>query len=84
MITLTNKGSVAVNITSPPGITITGTNTSDFAQTNNCGSSVAAGASCYIWVTFTPSATGARSAAVSVSDDGGGSPQQVALAGTGT
>ena len=37
-----------------------------------------------IGVTFTPSATGARSAAVSVSDNGGGSPQQVTLTGTGT
>lgn len=80
-ITLSNKGSVAVSIT---GITITGTNASDFAQVNNCGASVAAGASCLIGVTFTPSATGARSASISVSDNGGGSPQQALLVGTGT
>jgi hypothetical protein len=80
-ITLTNKGSVAVNITN---IAITGTNASDFAQTNTCGTGVAAGASCFIKVTFTPSAKGKRTAQVSISDDGGGSPQKVSLTGTGT
>jgi hypothetical protein len=34
-------------------------------------------------VTFTPAATGARSASLLISDDGGGSPQAVALTGTG-
>ncbi len=80
-ITLSNKGSVSVSITS---ISITGTNGSDFGLTTTCGSSVAAGASCFITVTFTPSAKGSRSASVSVSDNGGGSPQKVNLAGTGT
>jgi len=61
-----------------------GANPKDFAQVNNCGTSIAAGASCFIGVTFTPSAKGSRSASVSVSDNGGGSPQQVPLAGTGT
>ncbi len=82
-ITLTNKGSVALSIPAG-GITIVGTNAPDFAQINNCGTSVAPGASCLIGVTFTPSATGVRSAGVSISDNGGGSPQLVALTGTGT
>jgi phosphatidylethanolamine-binding protein (PEBP) family uncharacterized protein len=81
IITLSNKGSVALNVS---GITITGTNATDFAQVNNCGTSVAAGASCSIAVTFTPTATGARSAAVTVSDNGGGGSQQVQLTGTGS
>jgi hypothetical protein len=34
-------------------------------------------------VTFTPSATGVRSASVSIADNGGGSPQHVQLKGTG-
>jgi hypothetical protein len=80
-ITLTNKGSVAVNIS---GISITGTDPSDFAQTNTCGKSVAAGGSCFIKVTFKPLAKGERTADVSMSDDGGGSPQKVSLTGTGT
>jgi Bacterial Ig-like domain (group 3)/FG-GAP-like repeat/Abnormal spindle-like microcephaly-assoc'd, ASPM-SPD-2-Hydin/FG-GAP repeat len=81
LITLSNKGNVALNIS---GITITGTNAGDFNQINNCGTSVAAGASCSIGVNFTPSATGSRLASVSVSDDGEGSPQPVSLSGAGT
>ena len=72
---------MTLNITS---IKIIGSNAADFFQSNTCGSSVAAGASCSISVTFTPTAVGARSASVAVSDDGGGSPQKVALSGTGT
>jgi hypothetical protein len=80
-ITLTDvSGSTALTITS---ITITGTNASSFAQTNTCGTSVAAKKSCTITVTFTPTATGTLTAAVSVADNGGSSPQTVALTGTG-
>ena len=81
LITLTNKGSVALNIS---GITITGLNAGDFTQINNCGTSLAAGASCSLGVNFRPSAVGSRSANLSVSHDGGGSPQMLALLGTGT
>jgi hypothetical protein len=35
-------------------------------------------------VTFTPSAKGKRTASVAITDNGGGSPQLVALSGTGT
>jgi Abnormal spindle-like microcephaly-assoc'd, ASPM-SPD-2-Hydin len=81
-ITLTNEDSHApVNISN---ISIKGSNVGDFAQTNDCGSSVPAGGNCTINVTFTPRATGQRSANLMVSDDGGGSPQTVPLAGTGT
>jgi len=80
-ITLSNKSHSTVNIAS---IAITGPDTNDFAETNTCGTSVASGASCFIKVKFTPSGKGSRTAAVSITDDGGGSPQQVGLAGTGT
>ncbi len=80
-IKLTNIGSATVNIT---GISFTGTDPGDFAETNTCGTSVAAGASCVIKVTFTPLATGTRTAEVAVSDNGGGSPQTVSLTGKGT
>jgi hypothetical protein len=79
--TLSNKGSVTVSISS---ISVIGANAGDFAQTNTCGTRVAAGASCSIRVTFTPSAKGKRTASISVNDNGGGSPQKVSLAGTGT
>jgi VCBS repeat protein/centrosomal CEP192-like protein/pre-peptidase/ASPM-SPD-2-Hydin domain-containing protein len=80
-VTLTNKGTTKLSITS---ITITGTNSGDFTQTNTCGTGIGAGATCSISVAFKPTATGARSASVSVKDNGGGSPQSVALSGTGT
>jgi len=80
-ITLTNKGGATVSITS---ISIMGVDAKDFAETNTCGKSVASGASCFIKVTFKPLTKGKRTADVSISDDGGGSPQKVALSGTGT
>ncbi len=80
-ITLSNKGSVSVSIAS---IAVTGADKGDFAETNTCGKSVASGANCSITVSFTPSATGKRTASISVSDNGGGSPQAVGLTGTGT
>jgi hypothetical protein len=80
-VKLFNKGRTALSIKQ---ITIAGTNAGDFSEKNNCGQRVPAYGHCTITVTFTPTATGLRSAAVSVSDDGGGSPQLVPLAGTGT
>jgi subtilase family serine protease len=80
-VTLKNSGKATLTITS---IAITGTNISDFPETTTCTSSLAAGASCLIKVQFKPSATGARSASVSITDNAAGSPQQVPLSGTGT
>jgi len=80
-VTLTNVASTPLNFT---GISVGGSDPDDFQQTNSCGTSIAGGASCTITVTFKPTATGTRHAAVSISDDGGGSPQKVALTGTGT
>lgn len=80
-ITLSDKSHATLTITA---ISITGADAADFHQTHTCGTSVASGASCFIKVTFKPSATGSRTAAVSISDNGGGSPQKVNLTGTGT
>ena len=80
MVTVTNTTSTALNVN---GVTITGTNAGDFSETNTCNSSVGAGISCTISVTFTPASTGTRSAEVSVSDTSKDSPQQVNLSGTG-
>jgi hypothetical protein len=79
-VTLTNTGNAALTIS---GISIGGTNSSDFSQTNTCGPSLSAGAACAISVFFTPSASGTRSGSLSVSDNAAGSPQTVALSGTG-
>jgi len=78
--TFTNTANFTLTITS---LTIKGTNSGDFSQTNTCQPSVAPGASCTITVTFKPKASGVRTGNVSVVDGGGGSPQTVALTGTG-
>jgi centrosomal CEP192-like protein len=78
--TLSNSGNSALSISS---IAITGTNSGDFAQTNNCGASLAANSSCTINVTFTPAATGARTGTLTVTDNASNSPQTVSLSGTG-
>ena len=80
-VTLTNVGTTTLTIS---GIAITGTNAGDFAQTHNCGSSLAAQTSCSISLTFKPTASGARTAALSVTDNAAGSPQTVTLNGVGT
>jgi uncharacterized repeat protein (TIGR01451 family) len=80
-VTLTNTGSAALNIS---GISITGTNPTDFAQTNTCSGSLAANASCSISVTFTPASAASFAATLSVADNATGSPQTVTLSGTGT
>jgi trimeric autotransporter adhesin len=72
--------SIAASLT-VSSVTITGTNAGDFKQTNNC-TTVAAGASCTITVTFVPTAAGARSATLSVADNATGSPQTETLSGT--
>jgi hypothetical protein len=77
--TLTNPNSVAVSIAS---ITASG----DFSvPPNPCGASVAANSACMINVTFTPTATGARSGTLTVADNFGGPTimQSIMLAGTG-
>jgi len=78
--TLTNLGTTTLNITD---IAITGTDAEDFAQTHTCGSLLAAGASCGITVMFKPTASGARTAALNVSDSPSASRPKVYLSGTG-
>jgi hypothetical protein len=80
-VMLVNSGSAVLTISS---IGITGADKGEFSQTNNCPASLAANGSCTIGVTFTPTALGNASAAVSVTDSAAGSPQMVILAGIGT
>jgi subtilase family serine protease len=78
-VTLTNTGTSTLNISS---ITTSG----DFAQTTStkpCGSTLAAGKSCVIRVTFTPSQVGTRTGTLTITDNSPSSPQTVALSGTG-
>ncbi|HZU27992.1 MAG TPA: choice-of-anchor D domain-containing protein [Bryobacteraceae bacterium] len=83
---LNNGGTGALTISS---VTITGANAADFTRVtgaSNCGSSLAANSSCSIYITFTPSAPGSRTALVTVTDNANntaGSTQTVTLNGNG-
>jgi hypothetical protein len=80
-VTVSNTGTASLTINS---ITMGGTNAGDFADTTTCGSTLAAGTSCTVTVTFTPLAAGSRSATLLMNDNAGGSPHTVALSGTGS
>jgi uncharacterized repeat protein (TIGR01451 family) len=81
-VTITNTGNTNLTIAVE---TITGPNASDFAfASDHCVTNfIAAGSSCTIDLTFTPSAAGPRSATLTISDNGLGSPHTVPLSGTG-
>jgi len=80
-LTLSNAGGGLATVN---GLTMGGSNPGDFARSGTCslGTALGAGASCSITLAFTPSATGARSATLTVSTDAGAVPV-VALSGTG-
>jgi hypothetical protein len=83
-ITLSNAGTDTLQIAS---IAISGTNASSFKQTNTCGTSIVAAATCTISVTFDPAAVGSSAATITVTDNAGnttGSAQTATLSGTGT
>jgi len=78
-VTLKNTGVSTLNISN---IAISG----DFALNpvaKQCGSTLAAGASCKEKVSFTPTQTGLRTGSLSFTDNAPGSPQSVPLQGTG-
>jgi hypothetical protein len=62
-------------------VALGGTNPGDFSVKSACGSSLLTGANCTVSVTFTPTATGKRTATLSIADGAG--TQTVALTGTG-
>jgi hypothetical protein len=76
-VTVSNTGTAAAT---GAGVAATG----DFSQTNTCGTSIAAGASCTVSVKFTPTAAGTRTGSLTVSSSASNSPATVALTGTGT
>jgi len=79
-VTMTNSGTVALTITS---IAVTGTDASSFVFANSCGTSLAVGANCTIHGHFAPVATGVLTATIKITDSATGSPQSIALSGTG-
>lgn len=83
-VTVTNVGSASVSFTGS-GIVIAGTDPADFKiSANTCGASLAGGKECVVSVEFTPTADSTRSAILEFNDNGGASPQTVALTGAAT
>jgi hypothetical protein len=71
-------GSIVIDTWNQPS------NSGEFTQSSTtCGSTLAAGASCTINLTFTPGQTGPRAAVLTITDDTAGSPQSVSLGGVG-
>ena len=81
-VTLKNTGGTALSIT---GMTVKGTNPAEFTLTpaSNCGSSLGAGDSCVISVTFKPLAKVSYSATLNVTDNTQQGTQTVSLSGAG-
>ncbi len=79
-VTLTNSGTATLTLSS---IGISGADATGFAQTNNCHSTLGAKASCQVKVTSIPNAAGTQTASLNITDNAPGSPQTVALNGTG-
>jgi hypothetical protein len=75
-ITLSNTGSAGLSIV---GIVVA----LPFTQTNTCGSSLAAGATCTINVAFDPPTEGEFTSNLTITDNAEGSPQTVGLSGAG-
>ena len=75
-VTVTNTGSASVSL---GGVAASG----QFAETNNCGSSLAVGAGCAINASFAPTSSGTQSGTLTISDNASGSPQTVSLTGRG-
>jgi hypothetical protein len=81
-VTVTNSGIWNFTIAS---LRLTGTDACDFGKSvDTCtGATVIPNGTCAVSVTFKPWATGSRSASLSFTDNASGSPQTVALSGTG-
>jgi subtilase family serine protease len=80
-VTVTNTGNATLDITSIKA----SANYAVVAASKklNCGSTLAAGASCEFKVTFTPNKTGVITGTVTLTDNAANSPQTVNLTGTG-
>ena len=81
-ITVTNSGGSGLFINSAQ---TRGTNALDFTQVSDgcSGLTLAAGASCSVAITFSPTAGGTRSATFTLTDNAANSPQTAAITGTG-
>jgi hypothetical protein len=83
-VTVTNSGTAPMT---GIVITITGTNASDFSETDNCAANSPItptySSSCTITISFSAGAAGARNATLNVSSNASNSPQSIPLTGAG-
>ncbi|MCI0538062.1 MAG: choice-of-anchor D domain-containing protein, partial [Verrucomicrobiales bacterium] len=86
VFTIANSGSANLNLTGTPRVQISGANPADFSVTVQPSSPVAATSGTTIFtVNFNPTATGLRSATISIAnDDADENPYDFAIQGTGT
>jgi hypothetical protein len=75
-VTIIDMGSDALTVSNA-------TATGDFSIQNGCTSVAAAGGTCAIQVTFTPTVLGTRTGALTITDNSAGSPRTVQLSGVG-
>ncbi len=84
----TTSAAKTVTVTNHQSTSLSFTNVSVSAPfglaSNTCGTSLAAGASCSVGVTFTPASAGAATGTLTFTDSAVGSPQTVSLSGTGS
>jgi hypothetical protein len=78
-IVLANTGSTAMSLT----LGMTGTGANLFPESTTCGSSLAAGSSCFVSFKFSPKVAGGYSAALTVTNDAG-TGTGASLSGTAT
>jgi hypothetical protein len=79
-VVISNTGSTVMNL----ALATTGTGANLFPDTTNCGSSLAAGASCFVSFKFAPKVAGSYTAALSVTNDAGTGTLAASISGTAT
>jgi hypothetical protein len=80
-VTITNCGSIPLTVSN---VTFSGTASNDFSVSQACTSvPIAAGDTCTLQVTFTPSRSGTRQATLVISHNAAGSPTTVTVHGVG-
>ena len=83
----TSSAPKAINISNIGGQTVTTTSRTisgtDFSASQTGCLFIAAGSSCTVFVTFSPSGAGNRTGTLNIASDGVGSPQSVQLSGVG-
>ncbi len=79
-VTITNCGTASLTISN---VTVTGANAGDFVNLSSACTTVPTGGTCVVGLQFAPTVGGTRSANLSFADNAAGSPQLIALTGSG-